>query len=237
MTVHGDPQGQDGADAQPARLLGQLNDKAKAARADDEKSLRALADEVFNTADLNSAPAGMLDAVKERLVRAEIGYRNGRDEGIPEINVVKVVNGFAREFKAPEYAKTSKFEVRQLRVRTLLLLPNFIADGRRPAKVGDSIAERMSPMEATFITVLLLKQKLSNPEYQVTHAERVSKWAEKHGGRKNETAKQSKAKDADDSSARREEMERVIARRTSEISAFALLNIPSNALNVLGVKE
>ena len=174
---------QAGADARPARLLGELNDKAKAAKSGNEESVRALADEVFKTADLNEAPAGMLDAVKDRLVRAEIGYRSGNDEGIPEINVVKVINGLAQGFNAPEYAKTSKFEVRQLRVRTLLLVPNLIADGQRPAKVGDSISDRMSPMEATFITALLLRQKLSNPEFQVTHAERVSKWAEKHGAK------------------------------------------------------
>lgn len=224
-----------GGDQRPAvNLVARLDAKAKAARGGEEGAVRDLADEVFKTVALDQAPAGMLDAVKDRLVRAELAHRNGKAEGIAEVNVVKVINGLATEFKAPEYAKTSRYEVRKLRVRTLPLLPNFIADGQQPKKVGTSISEKMSPMEAAFVTALLLRQKLSNPEYQVTHAERVSRWAEKHGAKKAEKANQSKA---DDAPGRQEEMERVIAKGASEISPIALLNIPSRALDILGVQE
>ena len=226
---------QAGADERPAlNLVARLNEKSKAAKGGREEALHDLADEVFKTVGLNEAPAGMLDAVKDRLVRAEISYRDGKDEGIPETNVVKVINGLALGLKAPEYAKTSRYEVRKLRVSALSALPNFIADGQHPKKVGASISEKMSPMEAAFVTTLLLRQKLSNPEYQVTHAERLSKWAEKHGAKKNDKANGWKAADA---TAREEEMEKVIAKGVSELSPLALLNAPSRALDVLGVKE
>jgi hypothetical protein len=237
--VRGQSLADTGDGKQPAALLGQLNEKAKAVKGGGEASIRKLADEVFKSVALEQAPAGMLDAVKDRLVRAEVSYQNGRAQGITEISVVRAVNGLAIKFKAPEYAKTSRYEVRKLRMGVLAIAPNFIAGGRssdsqQPKRIGSSIAPDMSPMEAAFVTVLLLRQKVSNPDYQLTHAERVGGWAEKHGGKQKDKAKPAKAQQ---SSARREEMENIIARGGSEISPIDLLNIPDRALDILGVQK
>lgn len=231
---------QQGSDAQPSvNLTANLNEKAKAVKGGEEAPIRDLTDVIFKTVALDEAPAGILDAVKDRIVRAEVSYRNGKSEGILEINVVKAVNGLALKFKAPEYAKTSVYEVRKLRVSSLALMPNFIAAGRpsdagQARKVGSTINTKMSPAEATFITALLLRQKLSNPDYQMTHAERVTEWAQQHGNKQDAKAKQPKAANR---AARQEEMEKVIARGAAEISPIDLLNIPNTALNILGVQE
>ena len=242
MSGNSRARGQSSPDAgngrQSTALFGQLNEKAKAVKGGDEAPIRHLADEVFRTTGLEKAPAGMLDAVKERLVRAEVNYQNGRAQGIPEINVVRVINGLGMKFKAPGYAKTSQYEVRKLRMSVLGLIPNFIANDRsserQPKAIGASINHNMSPMEAAFVTVLLLKQKVSNPEYQVTHAERVSQWAEKHSGKQKNKTEQVKIQG---SSARETEMEKVIARGVSEMSPIDLLNIPSRAMDILGVEK
>ena len=89
-------------------------------------------------------------------------------------------------------------------------------------------------MEAAFVTVLLLQQKKSNPEYQVTYAERSSQWAEKHSGKKKNQLDQAKIQGP---SAREAELEKVIAKRVSEISPIDLLNIPSRAMDILGVEK
>jgi hypothetical protein len=138
-----------------------------------------------------------------------------------------VVNGLAMKFKAPEYAKTSQYEVRRLRMSALPLMPNFIAKERsakaeghsveesQAKQIGSSINPKMSPMEAAFIMVLLLKQKVSNPDYQVTQAERASKWVEQHSSR--EKNKKPLAKN-EASMLRQEEMERIINKGVSQIS-------------------
>jgi hypothetical protein len=57
--------------------LGRLDAKAKAAQGGDEARIGELADEVLASLNVDQAPAGMADAIKERLVRAEANYRNG----------------------------------------------------------------------------------------------------------------------------------------------------------------
>lgn len=228
-----------GSETQSTALLGQLNEKAKAVKADNGASSRQLADEVFKTVGLDKAPAGMLDSVKDRLVNAEHAYHNGREKGISEINVVKAVNGLAMKFKAPEYAKTTKYEVRKLRMSMLALAPNFIgqersADAPRARQIGSTINPDMSPMEAAFVTAMLLKQKVSNPDYQLTQTERRSKWNEKHSAK--QTDKANRLNDQGNS-ARTQEMDKVIADGGSKLSIAELLNIPNRALDILGVQK
>jgi hypothetical protein len=218
--------------------VAQLNEKARAVKDGDTRTTREMVDEVFRTVTFGEASASLMEATKERLQRAEISYRNGKQEGIQEINVVRVVNGLALKFKAPEYAKTSQYEVRTLRLAMLPLLPDFIAVERfgetgEEARIGSTIPPQMSPTEAVFVTLMLLQQKLSNPEYQMTHAERVSRWAEKHRRKEGDSQTVPRREDT----ARQEEMQQVMERGIFEMAAAELSNLPTRALDILDVQK
>lgn len=218
--------------------LSQLNEKAKAAKGGNYAAVRELVDEIFSTVPVEEPFTAALGEVKERLVRAEINYLKGEQEGIPEPNIICSLNPIAEKFKAPEYARTTQYEVRKLRMATLSLLPDLIANGRsdetnRPEQIGPSINPRMSPAEATFITLLLLQQKLTNSAYQVTHAERLSQWAEKYAKPKDGAKQTSKI----DPSARADEMQRVLNTGLAEMSPADLLSMAKSALDTLGVQK
>ena len=93
--------------------------------------------------------------------------------------------GLAVKFNAPEYAKTSPSEVREVRGRLLPYLPDFIGRGRvengktKPKKPHSTIDE-MSPVEAAYVTMTVLHQKIYNPDFQLTQDERRAVWVEKH---------------------------------------------------------
>lgn len=242
--VRGQEQARSRGETRAPNPLANLNERAGAANDNSEASVRALADEVFNALALNEVPAGMLDAVKERLVRAEMNHRAGRTRGIDEVNVIRVINGLARRFNAPEYARTNRYEVRRLRMSTLPFLPRFIAEerperGRRRRDIGSSINPAMSPLEATFLMVLMLKQKEVNPEYQVTQAERTEQWAERRrAGRSDASRQQAEPRaEARSATARQIELEQAVARGLSDTSPSELLNIPNRMLDILGVEQ
>ena len=158
--------------------LARLNAKARAARTHDETAVRALVEESFNVVALNNAPAGMTDAIKDRLTRAEMNWRRGATTGISDASVARTVNHLADKFNAPAYARTNRYEVRLLHTALLPYLPDFIGrdnTGSTQMTVGSSINhERMSPLEAAFVTAMLLRQKQTNPDYQMTHDEQIS---------------------------------------------------------------
>jgi hypothetical protein len=173
--------------------LARLNAKARAARTNDEAAVRELVDESFNFVALDGGPAGMADAIKGRITRAEMNWRKGETKGVSDADVARTVNRLADQFKAPEFARTTRYEVRLLHTAMLPYLPDFIgrdntgAPPRRAA--GSSINhERMSPLEAAFLTAMLLRQKQTNPDYQLTRSERLSRWKERHSKSKKDKA-------------------------------------------------
>ena len=136
----------------------------------DDQSIRGVADAVFSFPHvLPRAPEMFENVVKDRLVRAEIAYRNGLDPGVNERDIVKLINSVADKLGVPAYAKTSSSQVRALRMQLALASPAFMAAGltRQNMKVGDSISERMSPLQAAHLVSSLTDQKLINPEFQV----------------------------------------------------------------------
>lgn len=115
---------------------------------------------------------------KERLIRSEISYRSGRSAGVSEESIVRVIELLADEFAAPEYARTSRDEVRELRLGLSRLMPDFIV--RRPLEnvtaldreYGFTVNPVMSPVEAIYVVQDLIEQKEINEYYQLTQAER-----------------------------------------------------------------
>ena len=150
-----------------------LIDKKAQMVGSDETSVRELTEAVFNTLGVSDVSAVLVDPFKERLTRAESNFLSRRETGIPEENIVRVVNDLAQRFDAPEYARTSKDEVRKLRLINSYLMPHFIV--QQPAtenmtekRIGFSISATMSPLEAVYIAKALIYQKRYNQEFQAT---------------------------------------------------------------------
>lgn len=155
----------------------------KAARliknSNDEQSIHGMADAVFSfPRALPRAPDAIENIIKDRLVRAEIAYRNGIQEGVQEQDIVKFANSMADHFRLPSYAKTSTQQVRVLRMQLVLSSPAFMAAGltHENMKPGETISDRMSPLQAVHLLSSLLDQKIINPDYQLQPAE----WEKAH---------------------------------------------------------
>lgn len=223
--------GQDSS-GEPANPIARINNKAALLNTGDETQIRELADDVFATFELDQVPAGLVEGLKNRLIRAEVNYRTGRGKPVSEFGVVRMVNTFADEVGAPPYAKTNVFEVRRLEMHFLPLLTKFI--GRKPAGKGDGPKERgssfnatMSPLEAFTIAGLVIQQKRFNPSYQVTQQEYLAK-------RKAKDKKKDGLQDAL-STKRNEDFDKALQRATDGKSVADLMKLSHQALDKLGV--
>ena len=157
----------------------ELDEKARAVKGADEKAIRELADAVFLVVTGDNVPSLFVSPYKEKLVRAEINYRSGQKAGIPEANIVRVIDELARTFDAPEYARTDEEEVRETRLSISFWVPHFIVhqaagtgaeSSTEPPYTVNSV---MSPLEALFVTRFLIMQKEDNSSSQVTSTERA----------------------------------------------------------------
>ena len=172
--------------------------------------------------------------VKSRIADSEVLYRSQQRGGVPEINVVRAVNGLAMKFNAPDFAKTDLYEVRKLRFSLMAFAPQFVAHGRpaelnRNSAVNSTIVETMSPAEAVFVMMTVLYQKKSNPNYQLTDAEKQAKWGQTHslqylGGLPKEANKT-------------QQIETAVNDATATMSAVEILAIPDRALDILGIEQ
>lgn len=158
----------------------QLDSAASLVKADtDQQSIRALADAVFAfPRALPPPPEMILTAVKDRLVAAEIAYRTGKQGGVFERDIVKLVNSLAEKFGVPSYGKTGLTQVRVLRMQLALSSPIFMGAGLTHDKmqVGESVPQQMSPLQAAHLINSLVDQKLINPDFQVPPEE----WEQLH---------------------------------------------------------
>lgn len=222
---------------QTSNPLVSVKEKARAAKSNDEAAIRALADEIFSMFNFDQAPAGMDDAIKERLVRAEIKYRQGRAKGSQEFRVAHMVNLLAHKLGAPDYARTNVLEVRRLRMSLLPYTSGLRAQS--PAdetRKGEKRSASMSPLEAFVVAVSLLQQKRFNVEYQLTNDE----WVALHGGKRSAGSgakflEEMKARRRD--SRRTDEIDEAIGRGFAAMSPSQILGLPEELLNTLGVER
>ena len=119
----------------PSSAIERINEKARAARSGQPDAVRELTDAVFETiVDPDAVSADAARELKDRVHRSEMGYRQGKRKGVDEIEVVKVINGLAKKYGAPDYAKTNQGEVRELRMSMLLTDGDFVARGKNDGK-------------------------------------------------------------------------------------------------------
>ena len=157
----------------------QVDEKASAVHGPEETAIRELADAVLLFVIGNNVPDALLGSYKERLVRTEINYRSGQTAGVPEVNVVRVLDELSRELNAPEYARTDEAEVRETRLAISGMVPHLIA--AQPLNPGEesatglpfTVSPTMSPLEAVFVTRFLIIQKEIDEFAQITSRERA----------------------------------------------------------------
>jgi len=156
-----------------------VNEKAGAVKGADERAIRELADAVLQLTIGDRVPSVFVSPYKERLVRAELNYRRGQKEGIPEANTVRVIDELVRELSAPEYAKTDEDQVHDTRLAISSLMPHFIV--QQPLRSGEesstgvsyTVHPTMSPLEAVYVTRFLIMQKETNESSLITPTERA----------------------------------------------------------------
>lgn len=155
-----------------------IDEKALAATGTEETAIRELAQAVFNP-ELSELPIEFARLFEERFIRAEINYRRGDRAGIPEINVVRVIDEIAQRLDAPDYAKTSTDESREARLGISRRMPHFIvrkstaSKSEAQDKVETVISPTLSPLEAAYVINYLILQKKRNEWYQLTQEERT----------------------------------------------------------------
>jgi len=242
--------------AQSINPLRDLDEKAKGARRGDLKSISELADDIITRYGFFESDASAKEAVKERLVGAEVRFQRDGKGGIPEENVALVINGLAAEFGAPDFMKTDVQQVRHIRIARMAYLPNLINQpiagrvegSQRPTR--SSVNSKLSPLEATYVAMDLIYQKLNVEEFQVTPREfranvnkkRLAAW-EAHQSRKS----QSQGEVAEESTAegvyqmkkalptsKREELKQVSGRAVAMMSE-GFLSLANSSLDTLGI--
>jgi len=156
-----------------------VNEKADAVKGADETAIRELADAVLVLTIGDGVPSVFVSPYKERLIRAELNYRTGQKDGIPEANIVRVIDELVRELSAPEYAKTDEDQVYDTRLAISSLMPHFIV--QRPLRSGEesstgapyTVDPTMSPLEAVYVTRFLIMQKEISESSLITPTERA----------------------------------------------------------------
>lgn len=157
----------------------QVDEKASAVKGADERAIRELADAVLLLMIGDSVPTVFLGPYKEQIVRAEINYRSGLKEGIPEANIVRVIEELAQKLNAPDYARTDEGEVHDTRFAISYMMPHFIVHQPLPKGQESStlmpytLNPTMSPLEAVYVTRFLIMQKEINESSLITSQERT----------------------------------------------------------------
>ncbi len=225
-----------------------IDEKARAARGNDEIAVRALADEIFNSVVPQEIPAQIKAAMADRLLQAEMKYRRGKPGGVSEVGVVKMVNVFTDELALPAYMKTNLEQVRFVRVSMLTRLPHFIAqadlNGKAAGKEkGRSMTRAMSPLEGAFVASFLLQQTMSNDAYQVSAREWKANIKQKRverlrdhqaGGEPGQGERRLQLRGANP---RRDEVERALSRAAGPMGEGDLSRLAGKALDALGIER
>jgi hypothetical protein len=200
-----------------------LNARAKLAKGGDEKEVGRYADEVFQQFGSPEMATGM-SLFKDRLVRAEVNYRRQGKGGVSERSLAKSLNGLTKKLGAPDYARISPSQVRYMRVNMMIAYPGMIHRSSDKQLKKSVVDPEMSPLEAAGMTMLLVTQKLSNKEFQVTpeewaasqHEKQVKKWEAHKKGAPLPKDKAVNGK-ATSESARSKELQRAFYNKGAEI--------------------
>jgi len=241
--AHAQQQGNPKVWQRPEKLI---DEKARALDTNDEASVRAVADAVFNYPHVVARmPADVESGVKDRLVRAEADFLQERKSGVREEDIVLLVNNVAEKFKLPEFAKTSKKQVRALRMNMVLASPVFMGRGmaRGDMKPGESIGQELSPLQATHVLGVLIDQKFLDPNFQVPpeqwdrdgHRKEVERIQERQALLKSNPQVQHRFGTRDNP--KRHDLEAAISQGANSISSGDALSLIETAFKTLKIER
>lgn len=229
-----------------------VNQKAKAAKKNDEKAVKELTEEIVDMLAPAAVPSFIKDKMKTRLARAEKNHRASKKDGISESNVVKMINELADKFGAPEYVKTDLLQVRVARIGLSAYMPDFVATEASEPKQGErKTLGLMSPLEAMTVAMHLLQQKMSNEAWQLTpqefatnlHRKQLERWQTRHnqknGGEQivnSETQPKTRLRSGK-SNPKREAVRQAINRSATSMKPEDLTGLADVALDTLGIKR
>ncbi len=243
------------ADKGPALSpLARINEKARAAKGADPAAIGELTDEIFDVVGFPQVSSLTLKDMKDRVVRSEISYRSTGIGGIPEKNIVGMINNLTDKLSLPNYAKVDGIWVRQVRVRLFTRLPNFFSQAVTKEEngkggVGSALKTEMSPLEATFLAGFLLQQKMNNESFQATpqefradlrqkenqrwHAFRKFKDTGQKGALPREAPKEGLS--FQEPGSRSTEMGQAMSRAKANMKSTDLFNLAASSLDDLGI--
>lgn len=152
-----------------------IDNQAVLAKQGSEQAIRNLTDQLFTSAGMPKEITSAL-GFNERVVQAELKYRNGMHPAASADDIVKAVNNLANTIGAPAWSHTDAQEVTKMRMWLLVLYPHMIASStpRQPDGKLELLSPKMSPVEATYIATILIEQKLWNSSYQLKPSERTT---------------------------------------------------------------
>lgn len=150
------------------------NEQSALSRTGDVDATRALTHHLFQNA---SIPVEIADAFgfTDRIAGAEAAYRKGGHASVSEEQVVTAVNNFSNTLSAPTWTHTTQSEVRKLRVRLCVVLPQLFVNHGPPDAKGhyQLLSPEMSPLEASYIATTMLYMKVFDSDFQFTDSERA----------------------------------------------------------------
>lgn len=148
---------------------------AKLARQGSEADIRAITSQIFTQMGISPQLASAY-GFSERVVQADLNYRRGyQDIPVRESDIVTALNNLNTTIGGPAWATTNLAEVRRLRMGLIALEPHFLASQAPPDSKGHyrALEDTMSPLQAVYVASMLIQQKLDNPDYQFTDAEKT----------------------------------------------------------------
>jgi hypothetical protein len=154
---------------QPPNGFRDLNDAAFAARTNELREIRVLTDTILDRFAIISMPKDQ--PLRDRIARAEYGFRRGLQRPISEQDAVAALNQMARYALAPEWARTNLAQIHLFRTMLKPKVPQLV--GQLPVEPAKdrhpywTISDKMSPAEAVFVVTYLARGKIFSPEYQV----------------------------------------------------------------------
>jgi hypothetical protein len=237
---------------QKSNPLDDLNEKAKRASIGNQAAVKDFVDEI-------TAQYGLLEyagdvtkeGIKDRIVSAEIQYQ-ADGKGISEASLTQMINDLTNSLSAPDFMKTDVEQVRFLRVVRMSMLPNLINQRakalRSPSRQPSAINSEMSPIEAMYIAMDLVHQKLNLEEWQVSPAEFRAKRHEKrkalYEARRSQSSQSSMPSDYVEPTAvlkyrEAPKMEQFsgVSRRAKAMGPTEILELVNSSLKTIGINH
>ncbi len=152
-----------------------VNDLARLSRQGDPAATAELSQYIFSVVAIPVKASNGLH-LTQRIAQAETDYRNGAQPAVHEADLVRAHNNLVHSLQLPDWVATNADEVRLVHTDFALAYPELLADKASLDKNGrlSLLSDDLSPAQVMFLETSLLYQKLHNPKFRMTGAERAA---------------------------------------------------------------